>query len=217
MIAIKPLPLAPKLSYFYNMLSTNVLVLNRGYLAIDITTVRRAFSMLYQGIARAVDEQYATFDFKSWADLAVYDHHESIGLVDSAIRIPRVILLQVYDRVPKRQVRFSRHNIYLRDKNVCQYCGYTLARKELNLDHVIPRSRGGMTTWANIVTSCFTCNRRKGGHLLQEVGMKLIRPPRRPRWTPVSVYTHMNGHYREWLPFLNPVDFAYWNVELEED
>ena len=199
------------------MLSTNVLVLNRGYLAIDITTVRRAFAMLYQGIARAVDEEYATFDFHSWSDLSVYEHHEAIGLVERAIRIPRVILLQAYDRIPKRQVRFSRHNIYLRDESACQYCGDTRPRKELNLDHVIPRSRGGMTTWTNIVTSCFGCNRRKGGHRLQEVGMKLIRAPRHPHWIPLSIYTRKNGHYREWLPFLNPTDFAYWNVELEQD
>ncbi len=199
------------------MLNTNVLVLNRGFLAIDITTVRRAFAMVYQGVARAVDEEYATFDFESWADLAIHQHHECIGLVDRVIRVPRVILLQAYDRVPKRQVRFSRHNIYLRDHNRCQYCGEDKSRKELNLDHVTPRSRGGQTNWRNIVTSCLDCNRRKGGHLLREVGMQLIKVPQRPRWTPLSVFTHKNGHYREWLPFLNTVDFAYWNTELEQD
>ncbi len=199
------------------MLNTNVLVLNHSYLAVDITTVRRAFAMLYQDIARAVDEQYATFDYQSWADLSVQEHHESIGLVDRAIRVPRVVLLQAYDRIPKRQVRFSRHNIYLRDHNMCQYCGKQLPRKELNLDHVVPRSRGGLTCWDNIVTSCFSCNRRKGMHLLKEVGMKLIRLPQRPRWTPLSIYTRKNGHYREWLPFLNHVDFAYWNIELDQE
>lgn len=199
------------------MLSTNVLVLNKSFLPIDVTTVRRAFALLYQGIGRAVDEEFATFDFDSWADLSVAAHHDSVGLVDRLIRVPRVLLITTYDRMPKRQVRFSRYNIYLRDQSRCQYCGKKYSRKDLNLDHVIPRSRGGLTTWENIVASCFHCNRRKGGHLLTEVGMKLLKKPQRPRWTPVAFHSLKNGHYREWLPFLNTVDFSYWNVELDQD
>jgi len=199
------------------MLSSNVLVLNRSYLPVDVTSLRRAFAMLYQGIARAVDGQFATFDFDSWAELAANEEHETIGLVDSMIRVPRVVLLQAYNQIPHRQVRFSRHNIYLRDNLVCQYCGDGFSRKELNLDHVIPRSRGGKTSWSNIVTSCFRCNRRKGGHLLKEVGMHLLHSPRRPRWSAISIFSRKNGHYKEWIPFLNTVDFAYWNVELDQD
>jgi len=199
------------------MLSSNVLVLNKSYLPIDVTSLRRAFTMLYQGIARAVDEEFATFDFDTWSDLSIATHHESIGLVDGIIRIPRVVLLQAYNQIPKRQIRFSRHNIYLRDNNTCQYCDKEFSRRELNLDHVIPRSRGGITTWKNIVTSCFRCNRRKGGHLLMEVGMKLRHPARRPRWSAVSIFSKKNGHYKEWIPFLNTVDFAYWNVELDQE
>ncbi len=199
------------------MLSTNVLVLNRGYVPVDVTTVRRAFAMLYQGIAKVVDDQYLTFDYHSWSELSVKEHHDSVGLVDRLVRVPRVILLQIYDRMPMRTVRFSRFNIYLRDKNTCQYCGEIFSRKELNLDHVIPRSRGGRTSWDNIVTSCFSCNRRKGGQLLKTAKMRLLNVPRRPRWTPVSVYTLRRGHYDEWKPFLNPIDFAYWNSELEQD
>lgn len=199
------------------MLSTNVLVLNKSYLPVDVTSLRRAFSMLYQDIAKAVDEEYATFDFHSWSELSVAAHHEGIGLVGRVIRVPRVVLLRAYNHIPRRDVRFSRHNIYLRDQNSCQYCGQAFSRKELNLDHIIPKSRGGKTTWDNIVSSCFHCNRRKGGHLLKEVGMTLLRPARRPLWTPLSIYSRRNGHYREWLPFLNTVDFAYWNVELDQD
>jgi len=199
------------------MLSSNVLVLNRGYLPVDVTSLRRAFSMLYQGIARAVDQEFTTFDFETWAELAASEAHETIGLVHGVIRVPRVILLQAYNQIPRRQVRFSRQNIFLRDHNSCQYCGQQFSRKELNLDHVIPRSRGGRTSWDNIITSCLRCNRRKGGHLLNEVGMKLKHPPRRPRWQAVSIFSRKNGHYKEWLPFLNTVDFAYWNVELDQD
>src|SRR2546430_7032027 len=94
-----------------SLLSTKVLVLNRSYLPIHVTSVKRAFSLLYQGVARAVDEQYRTFDFESWRDLAVELHHEKLGVVGGFVRVPRVLLLTAYERVPKRHVRFSRFHI----------------------------------------------------------------------------------------------------------
>lgn len=197
------------------ILNTKVLVLNRSYLPIHITSVRRAFSLLYQGAARAVNEQYQTFDFNSWTELSVSVHDESIGLVNRAIRVPRVILLLTYDRVPKRRVRFSRFNIYARDRNTCQYCGQRFPRAELNIDHVIPRSRGGLSTWENVVCSCHACNRRKGGRTPDEAGMKLLRRPRRPEWTPFMIETFSLKRYREWVPFVSMVDVSYWNTELQ--
>ena len=199
------------------MLSSHVLVLNHSYIPINITTVRRAFVLLYQGLARAVDHQFETFDFQTWSELSVASHQESLGVIGRLIRVPRVILLQAYDRVPTRHVRFSRHNIYLRDGNTCQYCGKRHSRSNLNLDHVIPRSQGGKTMWENVVTSCIPCNRRKGGNLLKEVRMKLIRQPIRPRWTPFMDMSLREVRYNEWRPFFNIVDFSYWNLELVEE
>ncbi len=196
------------------VLNTKVLVLNRSFLPVHITSVRRAFSLLYQGLAEAVNEQYQTFDFASWSELSVSLHDDSIGLVHRVIRVPRVILLLTYDRVPKRQVRFSRFNVYARDRNTCQYCGVRFPRMELNLDHVVPRSLGGTSTWENVVCSCHACNRRKGGRTPTEAGMRLLRPPRRPEWTPFMLETFSLRRYREWLPFLSAVDAAYWNTEL---
>lgn len=200
----------------YSMLNTKVLILNRSYLPIHVTSVRRAFALLYQGIARVVNEQYQTFDFDRWSDLSVSVRDESVGLVNRVIRVPRVILLVGYDRVPKRQVRFSRYNIYARDKSTCQYCGRKLPRHELNLDHVTPRSRGGTSTWENVVCSCHECNRHKGGKSPQEAGMALLRKPYKPKWTPFMQETFNLSRYREWLPFLNTVDVSYWNTELLE-
>lgn len=199
-----------------SMVNTSVLVLNRFYLPVNVTSVRRAFCLLYEGLARAVDEQFRTFDFESWAALAVALDDDSIGLVDRVIRVPRVIVLLAYDRFPKRHVRFSRANIYGRDRNTCQYCGRGFSRSELNLDHVIPRSRGGLSTWENIVCCCLHCNKRKGGRTPEEAGLRLLRPPRKPRWTPLLHVALNPTRYREWLPFLNEVDLAYWNTELVE-
>ncbi|MFH1654601.1 MAG: HNH endonuclease, partial [Pseudomonadota bacterium] len=118
--------------------------------------------------------------------------------------------------LPKRSVCFSRYNILLRDDFTCQYCSKRLSKGSLNLDHVVPRSRGGKTSWTNVVTSCHHCNRKKGGFLPHEVGMKLKRVPTKP--SAISYFAKNAGkvHYREWLPFLNMIDFSYWNVELEE-
>lgn len=197
------------------VLNSKVLVLNRSYLPVHVTSVRRAFSLLYQGIAAAVDQQYQTFDFASWSELSVSVHEDGLGLVDRFIRVPRVILLLAYDRVPRRHIRFSRFNVYARDRNTCQYCGVRRVRSELNLDHVMPRALGGRSTWENIVCSCHSCNRKKGGRTPLQAGMRLSRPPRQPDWTPFMLETFSLRHYREWLPFLSNVDAAYWNTELE--
>ena len=200
----------------FTVLNTKVLILNRSYLPIHVTSVRRAFVLLYQGIAKAVNEQYQTFDFNSWSDLSISAHAETVGLVNRVIRVPRVILLVTYDRVPKRQVRFSRYNIYARDKCTCQYCGRRLPRQELNLDHVIPRSQGGTSVWENVVCSCHECNHRKGGRTPQQANMPLVRKPFKPQWTPFMQETFSMSRYKEWAPFLNTIDVSYWNTELLE-
>jgi 5-methylcytosine-specific restriction endonuclease McrA len=196
------------------MLDTGVLVLNRVYQPIHVTSVRRAFSLLYAGAAKAIDEQFQLFDFESWSALSSA-MHDSVGTVDRRIRVPRVIVLLVYERLPKARIRFSRFNIYARDDNTCQYCGHKFPRADLNLDHVVPRSRGGLTTWENVVCSCVACNLRKGGRTPEEAHMRLLRPPARPRWTPMFRSATRRALYREWRPFLSLADAAYWNTELK--
>lgn len=196
------------------MLDGGVLVLNRVYQPVHVTSVRRAFALLYQGVARAIDEEFKLFDFDSWSALAAASEQESVGAVGRRIRIPRVIVLLAYERLPKARVRFSRFNIYARDENTCQYCSRRLPRAELNLDHVVPRSRGGTTSWENVVCSCVPCNLRKGGRTPEEAGMRLRRSPARPRWTPMFRSAARRALYREWRPFLTLADAAYWNAEL---
>jgi len=198
------------------MMNSNVLVLNRSYLPIHVTSVRRAFSLIYQGIARAIDEQYQTFDFESWAELRAASDGETIGTSHGPIVVPRVIVLVAFDRIPKRHVRFSRLNIFARDDFTCQYCKKRGPRSDLNLDHVIPRALGGRSTWDNVVCSCLHCNRKKGGRTPRQAGMKLAKQPAKPRWTPLSNLVSSSVRYKEWRPFLNVVDASYWNTELLE-
>lgn len=194
-----------------------VLVLNRNYQPIHITNARRAFSLLYLGAARAIDHQFRVFDFESWAQLSAQTGDDVMHTIDRVIRVPRVIILQIYDRLPRTKVRFSRHNIYMRDGNMCQYCGQRLPRTELNLDHVVPRAQGGRTTWENVVCCCIDCNLSKGARTPDQAGIKLLKKPERPRWTPSFRAQGDRIRYREWLPFLDLPTASYWNVELHDE
>jgi len=198
------------------MLNSSVLVLNRNYQPVQVTTVRRAFTLLYLGVAKVIDEQYRLYEFQDWAQLSAAQH-EAISTTSRSIRIPRVLVLTAYEHLPKGRVRFSRLNIYARDRDTCQYCGRTLPRSELNLDHVVPRSQGGRTSWENVVCSCIVCNLRKGGRTPEQAAMRLLRRPARPRWTPFFRGPTRRVTYREWLPFLNLADLSYWNVELADE
>jgi 5-methylcytosine-specific restriction endonuclease McrA len=198
------------------MLNTAVLVLNRNYQPVHVTNVKRAFSLLYMGVARAIDSQYKLYDFDSWAALSAAEH-EHVSTIDRAIRVPRVLVLMAYEYLPKGRVRFSRLNIYARDADTCQYCGRNLPRSELNLDHVVPRAQGGRTSWENVVCSCIECNLHKGGRTPEQAGMKLLKKATRPRWTPFFRTAQKRITYREWLPFISLADASYWNVELTED
>src|SRR5688572_7402337 len=198
-----------------SMLNTSVLVLNRTYQPVHVTSVKRAFSLLYQGVAKAIDDQYKLYEFEDWAALSATG--DCITTVDRSIRVPRVLVLSAYEYLPKGRVRFSRLNIYARDHDTCQYCGRTLPRSELNLDHVNPRCVGGKTTWENVVCSCVPCNLKKGGRTPEQASMKLLRKPFRPRWTPLFRGAIRRVTYREWLPFLRLEDASYWNVELLDE
>jgi 5-methylcytosine-specific restriction endonuclease McrA len=199
------------------LINSSVLVLNRNYQPVHVTSAKRAFTLLYIGAARVVQPDFSTFDFESWSALGAASGHDVVHTVGRAIAIPRVIVLQIYDRLPTTKVRFSRLNIYARDANTCQYCARQLPRVDLNLDHVIPRARGGRTTWENVVCCCITCNLKKGAKLPFEAGMKLLRQPVRPKWTPSFRTPNGKVAYREWLPFLGLVDASYWNTELVDD
>lgn len=199
-------------------LNQHVLVLNRLWQAVNICTAKRALTLLFEGRAQVVmsceDGSFQTYSFSEWRDFSQQQPHgEVIHTVSLKIRVPRVILLMIFDRMPKKEVKFTRHNIFERDRNTCQYCGETFERKDLNLDHVIPRDRGGPTTWENIVCSCIECNTHKANRTPLEAGMRLIRKPKRPKWRPF-VQVSLGLQHDSWKHFL---DLAYWNVELGED
>lgn len=205
----------------YTPLDSSVLVLNKMFMAVHVISVRRAFCMLCKELAEVVtlDEgQFMTYDFSSWAEVSAFKaqnvRHEDddwIRTPTAEIQAPRVIRLLGYDKVPRQTVKFNRRNIFARDNNQCQYCGRKFVLSELSLDHVMPRSQGGATTWENIVCACVDCNVRKGGRTPRQANLTLIRKPEKPKRSPVLNLKLSQKKYQSWQSFL---DNAYWSVEL---
>jgi len=190
-----------------------VLVLNRLYQAVQITSIRRAFLLFYSGRARAVDRDFATHPFDTWSRIPARRVDRRIGTSRGAIRVPDVIQLLRYEKLGQREVRFNRRNLLVRDRYRCQYCARSMPRSRLNIDHVLPRSRGGPSRWENVVCACIECNSRKGDRTPDEAGMKLLKKPRRPVAHPLMRAGWLGPLRIEWRAFL---DEAYWNVELED-
>ena len=205
-------------------LESSVLVLNKFYAAVHIVNVKRAFALLFKESAEVVsidNGQYNSYDFSSWVDVSAFkaeyelpdeDPYESIRTFSIEIRVPKIIRLVVYDKLPKARVKFNRKNIFARDKNICQYCGKRFPTSELSLDHVVPRTQGGISTWKNIVCACTDCNKHKGGRRPVEAGMKLIRKPVQPKHCPIIQLKLGSNKYQSWRQFL---DNAYCSVPLE--
>lgn len=186
-------------------LRSPVLVLNRGYQPVRITDARAGFSMLYRGCARALDTAFEAHDFEAWIARLPRRGDEAIGTPRGPIQVPRVLLLLEYNRVPRAPLRLSRRHVYMRDEYTCQYCGERPGTKELNLDHVHPRSRGGRSTWENLVTSCRRCNLAKGWETLAEARMRLRKRPVRPSWRLALTLAAKRRLFAEWEPFLGDI------------
>ncbi len=202
-------------------LNAHVLVLNRMWLAVRVTDARRAFSLLVRNLAEVIrvdDGSYTAHDFESWADLSAAreqfdgDQYEWVRTVRMRLAVPKVIRLFGYDRLPQQDVKLNRRNIFARDRNTCQYCGRHFSTAELSLDHILPRSQGGQSSWTNLVCCCVRCNAKKGGRTPEQAHMHLIRPPTKPRRNPVISLRLGSDKYASWRAFL---DNAYWSVELK--
>ncbi|MBL9162241.1 MAG: HNH endonuclease [Planctomycetaceae bacterium] len=194
-----------------NTLQRPVLVLNRNWQPVHVATVARALVLLWKEAARVVDAaDYQTFTWDDWSQLRPRDDERCMNGVNVRFRVPEVITLTEFDRLPRRAVAFSRRNIYKRDHFECQYCGVTPGSEELTIDHVIPRARGGVSSWTNCVLACVDCNSRKADRTPQQARMNLKRVPVSPEWRPA--YADHRLRLESWSKFVSE---AYWNVPLK--
>lgn len=194
-----------------HVLDSSVLVLNRFYMAVRVVTVKRAMTLLYRDCSEVItleNDQYTSYDFASWqevsqlASLEKQPGEDYLQAVGFELLAPRIIRLTRFDRLPVQTVRFNRKNVFARDGHVCQYCGQEKPTSQLSLDHVVPRSHGGQTTWENIVCCCLRCNSRKGGRTPQQARMHLLTTPTKPRFNPLLTQPIVDPRYECWKTFL---------------
>jgi len=169
------------------------LLLNITYEPLRVISWQKAITLLTLGKVEVVEE---------------YDRE--IRSVSFSIKLPAVVRLLRLVRWREEAVKFSRKNIYARDRGICQYCGQDLRCQEITYDHVIPKSQGGETSWDNVVTCCLECNSRKGGRTPEQAGMKLLAPPKKPKWNlSLRITIGLKSTPERWR------DYLYWSVELE--
>ena len=196
-------------------LDRTVLVMNRRWDPIQTTSVKDAIGLVAKGSAFVIDP--ATFDrhdLVSWGEVSKVMKAVGDGLIRSqhlAIVPPEVVVLTAYEGRGERSVVFSRKNIFKRDRYTCQYCGKQPGPEELTIDHVMPCSRGGTSTWENCLLACVECNKRKADKTPEEAKMPPRKAPKKPSWKTLS-QVHPKARRESWEQFLGR---AYWEVELE--
>ncbi|GIX47980.1 MAG: HNH endonuclease [Candidatus Tectimicrobiota bacterium] len=169
-----------------------VLLLNASFEPLRVINWKRALTLLFAGKVEVLEE-----------------YSREIHSVRLTLRLPAVVRLHHLIRVRHNGVKFSRQNLYARDGYQCQYCGRRPPLHELTYDHVIPRALGGPTDWTNIVTCCVVCNRRKGGKPLEESGLRLLRPPRKPAWNAqISMMLGLHNPPDSWRAYLFPTSHS---------
>ena len=175
--------------------STRTLLLTQGYEPLQIISWQRAITLVTLDKVEVVEQ---------------YD--AEIRAVSLVVNVPAVVRLLKAFRRHAKPVKFSRVNIYARDGYRCQYCGIRCAIDELTYDHVLPRSKGGRTSWENIVSACYLCNRRKANRTPIEAGMKLLTAPARPTWMPsVQIRVSTRSVPQAWR------DYVYWTGEIDSE
>lgn len=174
------------------------LLLDQGYQPMKLISWQNAVRLLTLGKVEILEE----------------DDSKELRSPTWVIKMPLVARLLYAVKRKKKKVKFSRINVFARDKFTCQYCGVKKSAKNLTYDHVVPRKQGGKTTWTNIVACCSVCNRKKGGRTPKQAGMKLRNKPVQPKWMPAVVLPGKPDTYPS--AWQNWLDHSYWHSELDE-
>jgi len=211
-------------------LNQPTLVLNKSWTAIDSTTVKGALCNVIAERATFLDADYMQHDISSWMRLPVLEGRPFIQAAHTQVRVPEILLLSEYSKIPVRKVVFCRRNLWRRDRQRCQYCGKEPPMDEITIDHIHPRSKGGESSFKNCVLCCIACNLKKGSKSLEQAGMRLQRikklssgkwntvyysNPKRPQWNPLYALRRKTFP-KSWAAFLKNFDEElYWEVGLE--
>ena len=220
-----------------------VLVLNKLWQAVGVASVPRAVNLLFteypDGTPKArviaqtgADKVWTQFEWSDWSKIKPQDGDDVIRSAHDTHKVPWLILLTHYDKMPNQKVNFNRREIWRRDNYRCQYCGVKVVADECTIDHISPRSHGGLTTWENCVLACYKCNSQKANRLPEDAympsdkkkrkewrgpsPMRLLSEPKKPK------FSLFRGERKslpiQWKPFVEHlISECYWTVPLESD
>jgi len=189
-------------------MTRDTLVLNRSYIPVHLSHWHDVMKLLYKEHAHALDREYTVYTYDEWVKASPNMDSElkRIHTVHYEIAVPEIVVLTLYDSLPMREVKFTRQNVFQRDKYICQYCGKKFPKDDLQKEHVIPKSQGGGNDWDNIVSACHPCNSKKRDRTPQQAGMKLIKEPEPPRWyNPITKLKHTPKLKPTWKVFLKHI------------
>lgn len=186
----------------------DVLVLNKSWVPVHIVDYKRCMILLCTEAAHALDHDAIAYTFDDWINFSLTKHpFKELHTSTRAIALPEIITLTRYNRLPRGDVKFSRESVFTRDKYRCGYCGHKFARNELTLDHILPRSKGGLTVWDNVISCCRACNAFKADKSLKECGLKLKIKPHAPKWMDPIMHLYKKGKAcSSWGHFLHRID-----------
>jgi len=190
-----------------DVLHSPVLVLNKGWTAVRVQTLKKAITKVTNDRAKFLDpETYLLYDWNKWVEEFVTDNDETVDypIIRSqyiSLKKPEIIVCTNYSKIPHSSLKLSRRNILIRDMFICQYTGKKVTYKTATLDHIIPKSKGGKTSWKNLVTCSLEANTRKANRTPKEAGMRLLHSPKKPRWSPIYAIS-LKRRPKSWGKFL---------------
>lgn len=182
----------------------SVLILNKNWLPINVTSIKHSLSLLFSNNAKGLivnNNETRVLEWTEWC-LLKDTGEESISTSRGPIKVPKIIILNWYDKIPRQRIKFTQRNLWERDNFTCQYTGKKLSKATGTIDHIIPKSRGGKTTWENCVLAHKEINAQKADKTLEQTGLRLLKTPLAPRVMPVSFYIRNRYNVKEWNLFL---------------
>ena len=190
----------------------DVLVLNRAWVPIHITKWQDAMSLVFCERVHSLDKELLAYTYKDWLEFSRVNAHDYnvISTIRGPIALPEIIVSTTFDRLPDRKVKYTRSNVFHRDKNRCAYCGKQFKQEELTIDHIKPREHGGLSVWQNVVASCFPCNQKKRNRTPEQANMKLKIKPHMPRWVDPLQNVNVRIHpCKSWGKFYDRVSTSF--------
>lgn len=189
-----------------SIIKHSVLILNKYWIPINTTTPKHSFALMFSDNAKAIlieEDKVVPLDWNDWVNVNPSEKDRKIKTVRGYIKIPSIIVLNYYDKIPRQTIKFTQKNLWERDNFTCQYTGKKVNKTNGNIDHIIPKAQGGKTSWENCVIAHKEINAIKADRTPEQAGLKLLKKPSTPKLMPVSFYIRNKEEIEDWNLFLN--------------